>query len=93
MSERYLHVRCECHHPLHFIDFDFWPDDKWGDEITASFIGGQNPSFLARLKVAAKYVFGRDRLVEADIILTKEKALELAAFLRTSSTHRDEVQS
>lgn len=82
MSERYLHVRCECHHPLHFIDFDFWPDDKWGDEITASFVGGQNPSFLTRLKVAAKYVFGRDRLVQADVLLTKEKALELAEFLR-----------
>ncbi|OIN06101.1 hypothetical protein BFS86_19545 [Shewanella algae] len=87
MSERYLHVRCECHHPLHFIDFDFWPDDKWGDEITASFVGGQNPSFLTRLSVAVKYVFGRERLVEADIILTKEKALELAAFLHRSATN------
>ncbi len=74
-------LQCDCHEPLHFIQFDWdqWLDDT--EDINAFFCSDRIGGFWKRVWRAAKYVFGTQDLVTGDIVVSKEKAKELAAFL------------
>lgn len=81
MTDTYIHVRCACTNSTHFVDFEL---DEWADghkDINAVFVSDSNPSILARLRNSLRYVFLNERMVEADMTISKDKARELAAFL------------
>lgn len=74
---------CGCHTPLHFIKFDWikWSDKPGDSTLDLFFCSDRNWSFWKRVWCALKYVFGTQNLVTGDIVVSKEKAKELAAFL------------
>lgn len=90
-DHRTFRLDCDCHEPLHFIKFEWmrWPesanipDHETLDAFICSHrVGG----FWKRIGRALRYVFGSQDLVTGDIVLSKEKARELAVFLKGVAT-------
>lgn len=80
-DHREFRIVCDCHTPTHFIQFDW---DKWLDgteDINVFFCSDRIGGFWKRLGRACRYVFGTQELITGDIVVSKEKARELAAFL------------
>lgn len=85
IDHKSFRLECSCHEPLHFIKFDWdrWPD---GDEdINAFFVSNRTYGFGKRLKASLAYLIGRSDLVMGDIVVSKEKARELAEWLKEVS--------
>lgn len=81
-DHREFRLDCNCHTPLHFIQFDW---DRWHDgteDINAFFVSDRNWGFWKRVRCALKYVFGTQDLIQGDVVVAKAKAKELAAFLK-----------
>ena len=74
---------CDCHTPLHFIKFGWikWSDAPGDSTLDLFFCSERIGGFWKRVWRAAKYVFGTQDLVTGDIVVSKEKAKELAVFL------------
>lgn len=84
-DHREFRVDCDCHTPLHFVKFDW---DRWLDgseDINVFFCSERIGGFWKRVGRALRYVFGSQDLVTGDIVLSKEKARELAKFLKDVS--------
>lgn len=86
-DHRSFRLDCDCHHPLHFIKFDWvrWSDKSGDFSIDLFFCSERIGGFWKRVGRALKYVFGSQDLVTGDIVVSKEKAMELAAFLKEVS--------
>lgn len=72
---------CDCREPLHFIQFDW---DRWLDgseDINAFYCAHRGDGLWGRLLTAMNFVFGRQDLIMGDIVVSKDSAKELAAFL------------
>lgn len=85
-DHRAFRLDCDCHHPLHFIEFDWynWDEDEPA-QIDVFFCSHRIGGFWKRVWRALRYVFGSQDLVTGDVVLSKEKARELAVFLNEVS--------
>lgn len=78
---------CDCHTPLHFVKLDWirWSDKEGDETLDLFFCSDRNWSVWRRVRSALKYVFGSQDLVMGDIVVSKEKAKELAEWLKEVS--------
>jgi hypothetical protein len=76
-------LECDCHDPLHFVKFDWieWSKAPGDSTIDLFFCSHRIGGFWKRVWRALRYVFGTQELVTGDIVVSKEKAKELAVFL------------
>lgn len=79
-------LTCLCHTPLHFIQMNWEKWDNGDEDLNLFFCSDRNWSFWKRVRNAFRYVFGSQDLVMGDIVVSKEKARELAVFLNEVST-------
>lgn len=84
---REFRLDCNCHTPTHFIKFDWikWSDMEGDTTLDLFFCSERIGGFWKRVGRALKYVFGSQDLVTGDIVVSKMKARELAAFLKEVS--------
>lgn len=86
-DHREFRLDCDCHHPLHFIKFDWvkWSDEPGDATIDVFFCSERIGGFWRRVGRALKYVFGTQDLITADIVISNDGAKELSSFLREVS--------
>ena len=74
-------LTCSCHTPLHFIQLNWERWENSDADLNFFFCSDRIGGFWKRVWRASKYVFGTQELVTGDIVVSREKAKELAAFL------------
>ena len=70
---RYIPCRCFC--AEHFLRFSEDPDLP--GELEVSVVSSRNGSFWHRLKWAFVHVMGREDMIFADLIISREKLKEI----------------
>lgn len=87
LHEKRFTVACQCqterYSKDHTVDFDYWKDKDYGDNLTISTGLNHYKSFFGRLKVALFYVLGIDNthIFYTETMLDKAEVLRLKSFI------------
>jgi len=70
-----LFYKCTCGHPLHQLQFSYWDDDD--KMIFIDYVSTRGSSFWQRLKIAFWYLFNKEDILHADVVLEKDDIREM----------------